>query len=89
MTENDDLRRCVASGQLRADPDRGPVGEIAIEQHHVGLTPDERGLHRRLGADGSHDLDVLLGLQPHGQSVGERALLVYHEDADGHGRERG
>ena len=74
-----DHRHARALAQRAADVDAGEAGQHEVQQHQVGAAAVE--LLQRVGAGlGHRDLVALLAQQV-GQRVGERLLVLHHQDA--------
>ena len=76
------------AAQFLAQPHRGTLREVTVEQHDVGVPSHDQALSRCPRVHGRHHFDVLLGLQPGREGIGKGSLLVDNEDANAHACER-
>ena len=72
------------AGEPRRDVEAVDVGQLHVEQHHLGAEP--AGLGDRLGAVGglAHDVEPL-GFEEHARGGAERRVVVDDEDPGTHG----
>src|SRR6476661_162108 len=84
VTEKDYIRRVGGLGQLLTQAERGVVGKVSIENHHVGLATHEHARRQRSHVQRRHNTHVRLSFEPDRQGISEGSLLKQDEEANRH-----